>query len=456
MTETQSAKRIAIIGAGIAGLSAAWRLGETHQVTLFEAGDQPGGHASTADVLVNGQPVSVDTGFIVYNELNYPNFTPMLAELGVETAASDMSFSASIDDGGFEYGSTGLAALFAQKRNLLRPRMWRMLSDLTRLYRGAERYSREIEDVSLDTFLTRAGFSDTFREDHILPMCAAIWSSPVSSMREYPARTFFDFFMNHRLLQFRGRPDWRTIRGGSRNYVDRLVAQIRGEIRTGTPVTRVRRLANGVSVALADGTERAFDEVVFACHSDQALALLDTPTAAETCLLGAVRYKPNRVYLHTDPAFMPRRRAAWSSWNYMQRRGEGHDEISLTYWMNALQPLPTQTPVLVTLNPDRSPAAEHILGEYEYDHPVFDRGAVSAQQALHTIQGENRTWYCGAWLGAGFHEDGLQSGLAVAEALGAPVRPWGLDGACARIHWPDHLSTLRDRGQSAANDRDVA
>lgn len=428
---------IAVIGSGIAGLSAAWRLSQTHNVTLFEAAPKLGGHANTVRASIHGDEVDVDTGFIVFNPRNYPNFTPLLEHLGVHSALSDMSFSASLDGGRFEYSSHP-SGLFAQKRNLLRPRMWRMLADLLRLHDQARSIDPSTETRTLDEFLQAEGYSPEFREDHILPMCAAIWSSPVEQMRHYPAQTFFRFFINHGLLQLADRPQWRTVAGGSKLYVAELADRIRGEIRTGCPVSRIERDGDGVTLHSQAGPER-FDGVVMACHSDQAFQLLSDADNLERHLLGAIRYRPNTAVLHTDTRLMPRRRRAWSSWNYLESRRspDSTTRISLTYWMNALQPLPTRHPVLVTLNPEIEPAADCVLHTDEYSHPVFDRAAINAQARFGEIQGHRNTWYAGAWLGSGFHEDGLQSGLAVAEALGAPERPWGRNGATGRIPWHD-------------------
>jgi predicted NAD/FAD-binding protein len=428
-------QKIAVIGSGIAGLAAAWRLSLTHDVTLYEADARPGGHANTRRVEVSGRMVDVDTGFIVYNPRNYPNFTPMLDWLGVDTAPSDMSFAASLDGGRFEYASNP-DGLFAQKRNLVRPRMWRMIGDILRLHGHARRGDMGDEARTLDEFLRGEGYSEAFREDHILPMCAAIWSSPVERMRGYPARAFFEFFTNHGLLQLADRPKWRTVKGGSRNYVERLLADFRGELRLAAPVRRLERDAAGVTVHAAGRTDR-YDRIVLACHSDQALALLDAPDPLERDLLGAIAYRPNTAVLHLDTRLMPRRRSAWASWNYLESRRVpgGSNRISLTYWMNALQPLPTRTPVLVTLNPEIEPDPGLVLHTDHYDHPVFDSKAIAAQTRFGLLQGHRQTWYCGAWLGSGFHEDGIQSGLAVAEALGAPERPWGLDGTLTRIPW---------------------
>lgn len=443
---TTQRRRIAVIGSGIAGLSAAWRLSLAHDVTLYEADRRPGGHAHTVTARVDAQDIEVDTGFIVYNPRNYPNFTPMLDLLGVKTAVSDMSFAASLDGGRFEYSSNP-DGLFAQKRNLLRPRMWRMIGDILRLYGHARQQNFCADARTLDEFLRGEGYSRSFREDHILPMCAAIWSSPVERMRGYPARAFFEFFTNHGLLQLSDRPQWRTVAGGSRHYVERLLGEFRGEFRLGAPVRKLDRGAAGVVVHTAGRTDR-YDSIVLACHSDQALALLDAPDPLESALLGAIAYRPNTAVLHTDTRLMPRRRSAWASWNYLEgaRTPGGEGGISLTYWMNALQPLPTATPVLVTLNPEIAPDPARVLHVDSYDHPVFDGAAISAQSRFGLLQGHRRTWYCGAWLGSGFHEDGIQSGLAVAEALGAPVRPWGLHGTTARIPW---VSATPDAMQDA-------
>lgn len=434
MTCTRGQK-IAVIGSGIAGMAAAWRLSLVHDVTLYEAAPRPGGHANTVRAQIGGERVDVDTGFIVFNPRNYPNFTPLLDYFDVGTARSSMSFAASLDGGRFEYSSNP-DGLFAQKRNLVRPRMWRMIRDILRLHDHARRGDHAGEVRSLDDFLRSEGYSSTFREDHILPMCAAIWSSPVDQMRAYPARAFFEFFTNHGLLQLSDRPQWRTVTGGSHRYVERLAGAIKGRVRLSAAVRQIDR-SGGQVIVRTDTDESRFDQIVLACHSDQALALIDTPDPVERELLGAIRYRPNTAVLHTDTRLLPRRRSAWASWNYLEsaRSADSAGRISLTYWMNALQPLPTQTPVLVTLNPDVAPDPAQVLHTDQYDHPVFDAAAIAAQAQFGALQGHRRTWYCGAWLGAGFHEDGLQSGLAVAEALGAPGRPWACTDGDTRIPW---------------------
>lgn len=440
----QAPRHIAVIGSGIAGLAAAWRLSTRHNVTLFEASGRLGGHANTADITIDGAKFGVDTGFIVYNPRNYPNFVGMLDHLQVQSSPSDMSFAASISDGGFEYSSNP-TGLFAQRRNLLRPRMWRMIADIMRLNRHARDPGRGTNALSLDEFLQAHGYSDAFREDHILPMCAAIWSSPVDQMRGFPADAFFRFFLNHGLLQLTDRPAWRTVTGGSQTYVRALSAAIAGHIKTDTPVHQVNRTPTGVTLTLDQGQRVEFDEVVFACHSDQALQLLDDADPEETNLLSAIRYRPNTAVLHTDDRFMPRRRAAWASWNYLERGERDSREISLTYWMNRLQPLPTDQPVFVTLNPTTAPDPGRVLRTDHYAHPVFDHAALAAQSDFGEIQGRRGTWYGGAWLGSGFHEDGLQSGLRVADAIGADKRPWSAPDMDARIVW-----TNNRLGQSAS------
>lgn len=427
-------RRIAVIGSGISGLAAAWRLSTRHDVTLFEASSRLGGHANTAKVVVGDTAFGVDTGFIVYNPRNYPNFVALLDHLRVETSPSDMSFAASIADGGFEYSSNP-NGLFAQRRNLFRPRMWRMIADILRLNRHARDSDRTDPTLSLDDFLQAHGYSEAFREDHILPMCAAIWSSPVDQMRGFPADAFFRFFLNHGLLQLTDRPAWRTVTGGSQSYVHALADAFRGEIVLNAPVRRVNRTPGGVVLTLEHGHRAEFDDVVLACHSDQALKLLDDADPEETRLLAAIRYRPNTAILHTDSRFMPRRRQAWASWNYLERGARDTRDISLTYWMNRLQPLPTDTSVFVTLNPATPPAPDRILRTDHYDHPVFDHQALAAQSDFGAVQGRRGTWYCGAWLGSGFHEDGLQSGLRVADALGADPRPWIAPDMDARIAW---------------------
>ena len=431
-------KRIAVIGAGIAGLSAAWLLGQAHDVVLIEAEPRLGGHANT--VLVpgdDGAETPVDTGFIVYNERTYPNFVALLDHLGVATQPTEMSFAVSLDGGRLEYSGTGLAGLFAQPGNLANPRFWAMLRGLVRFYRDATRDARagSAAAMTLGEYLAAGDYGAAFRDDHLLPMAAAIWSAPCSEILSYPAQAFLRFHHNHGLLQLTDRPLWRTVTGGSAVYVERLRSRFRGSVRLGTPARQVRRSPNEVLVA-GDGWSERFDQVVFATHADQTLALLADPDPLEASALGAFRYSRNRAVLHGDEALMPRRRRAWASWNHLGERTRPDAACSVTYWMNLLQDLPRQRPFFVTLNPPETLRAETILREEVYEHPIFDRAALAAQEHLWSLQGARRSWFCGAYFGSGFHEDGLQSGLAVAEALGGVRRPWNVADESGRIPLP--------------------
>ncbi len=424
---------IAVIGSGIAGLSAAWLLNKRHRVTLYEAADRPGGHSNTVEVPTPLGPVAVDTGFIVYNEATYPNLTALFAHLGVPTKASDMSFAVSLDDGQTEYAGTDLSGLFAQRANLFRPRFWSMLRDLRRFYREAPALAQDLPlGVSLGEFLDRFGYGEAFRQDHLLPMAAAIWSASALALEQYPAAHFIRFCENHGLLKFTDRPIWRTVDGGSREYVKRLMQGIdTGHI--GHGAAAIQRGHGSVAVRDSFGSVRSHDHVVLACHADQALGLLGDPSPAESALLGAFGYTTNRAVLHGDARLMPKRKAVWASWNYLGRRTDA-DQLHVTYWMNRLQGLTEAPPLFVTLNPAVEPAPGTMLREEIYQHPQFDGEAMRAQTGLWSLQGRRRTWFCGAWFGAGFHEDGLQAGLAVAEQLGGLRRPWTVAEESGRIH----------------------
>ena len=418
--------RIAIVGTGIAGLASAWLLNRRHSITVFEAEARTGGHAHTVSVPAADGAVTVDTGFMVYNEHTYPLLTRLFAHLQVPTQPTAMSFSASIGDGAMEYGGGSAGALLAQRRNILRPRFLRMLLDIQRFNRVGRRHLREQpeDQATVGEFLVRHRFGKGLADWYLLPMAAAIWSAPMACVLDHPAHSFLRFFANHGLLSISGQHDWRTVTGGSRQYVERLVAEFRPHIRLATPITSVCRRPWGVEIVDERGERSRFDHVVLACHADQTLAILDDASDRERALLSAFRYQPNRVVLHRDPALMPRRRSVWSSWNYLSRSTAEHAAaVSVTYWMNSLQNLATSQDVFVSLNPLHEPRADLVDAEFDYAHPMFDAMAVAAQARIAEIQGQGGVWHAGAWLGHGFHEDGLRSGFAVARALGV-VPPW--------------------------------
>lgn len=417
--------RIAVVGSGIAGLASAWVLARNHQVTLFEAADYLGGHTHTVEVTVDRITYPIDTGFLVFNHRTYPHLTRLFEHLQVPIAKSEMSFAVSLTDPEIEWSGTNLATLFAQKSNLLRPAFWRMVTDMLRFNREATALARSAtaHPQPLGQWLDDQRLGAEFRNWYLLPMAAAIWSCPTREMLQYPVSTFARFCHNHGLLQVTDRPQWMTVQGGAREYVRRMAASI-ADIRLESPVSAVRRDEGGVTVHSIAGAER-FDEVVLACHTDQALAILgEGATALEREVLGAIRYQPNRAYVHTDTTLLPRRRATWSAWNYMAGRDDANQAaVSVSYLINKLQPTPFTRPVVVSLNPMSPPHPAATLKTIEYAHPVFDQGAIRAQQALASIQGAQRTWFCGAWAGYGFHEDGLRAGLAVANLLGERA-PW--------------------------------
>jgi len=427
---TSARRRVAVVGSGIAGLSVAWHLADEADVTLYEAGAHFGGHAHTVDLTLDtpSGPVThgVDTGFLVYNERTYPQLIKLFATLGVATAASDMSFSVQAPSVGLEWSGSDLNSVFAQRSNLFKPRFWGMLADILRFNRLTTRLAETGEDAALAQpiaeFLDAHRFGLAFRDGYLLPMIGCIWSCPTDQMLRFPIGTLIRFCHNHGLIQVTDRPQWHTVRGGSKHYVQRMLEGI-ADARLNTPVHAVRRLppdsgAAGVWLDAADGSAR-YDEVVMACHSDQSLALLSDASADERAVLGAVRYHANRAVLHTDPSFLPRRPLAWAAWNYERAATLDREQagVCLHYLLNRLQPLPWSQPVLVSLNPLREPRTGTVHGEYDYAHPVFDQAAVAAQQRLPQIQGQAHVWFCGAWTRYGFHEDGLASGLNVVEAL---------------------------------------
>jgi predicted NAD/FAD-binding protein len=423
--DTGGRQRVAVIGSGISGAAAAWALRRSCDVTLYEAESRPGGHTATVIVNYDGTAVPVDTGFIVFNELNYPELTALFEHLGVATHASDMGFSLSIDDGRLEWCGRNLRGIFSQKRNFFSPGFLWMLREIVRFNRlcVADRDSGSLGNATIGEYLERRRFSAAFRDNYLIPMASAIWSTPHAKMLDYPAARFIGFFDNHRLIH-RERPRWRTVTFGAHNYLKKLLQPLGGRVYLGTPVRSIVRDANGVTVRTADGNGQRFDQVIVATHSDQALALLGDASDLEQKILLAIPYQPNRVVLHRDPRLMPKRRGAWSAWNYIgtSRPGASQD-VSVTYWMNRLQGIAEDRPLFVSLNPIVEPRAELVFGEWSFDHPQFDKAALSAQARLSDIQGVRRTWFAGAWTGQGFHEDGLRSGLDAATALGAEI-PW--------------------------------
>lgn len=421
--------KIAVVGAGISGLSAAWLLSRRHEVTLYEQEGRLGGHSNTVDVEIDGVSHPVDTGFIVFNRDTYPNLCGLFSLLGVSIADSDMSFGVSLREPDIEWAGTNLASVFAQPANLARPRFWGMLQDILRFNSEVtERAANgSAEHISLGEFLVRHRYGDAFRDWYLLPMAAAIWSCPTQTMMSYPLATFARFCHNHGLLRVNDRPQWLTVRGGSREYVKRMAAALH-DVRRASAVKSLQRVSDGVLVQAAGVLER-YDQVVLACHSDEALTLLgDTATASERRLLGAIRYQPNHAVLHTDTALLPRNRRVWSSWNYMAGAGAPDSRpVSVSYLMNRLQPLPFEQPVVVSLNPFIEPDPARVIARIDYAHPLFDGPAIDAQARLPEIQGRDRLWYCGAWTGYGFHEDGLASAVRVARHLGADI-PWQRSG----------------------------
>ncbi|MEX1250821.1 MAG: FAD-dependent oxidoreductase [Hyphomonas sp.] len=430
--------RIAIIGSGISGLGAAWALRDSADVTLFEKDDRLGGHACTHTFDYDGTALNVDLGFIVYNGLNYPNLIGFFEALGVQTEPSDMSFAVS-DPAGWTWASTA-AGIFAQKRNLFSPRFhqfWQTIfkfNDIARM----ELANGAVVDTTLGAWLDRHGFNTEFRQNYILPMGAAIWSTPEQRMLDYPAQSFFQFFDNHRLMH-KERPKWRTVSGGSVNYVSKVSAALEGRVRTNTAVSRVHPFGDKVAIDVGGGGTELFDQVILACHSDQALHLVERDYESPAFYLRSVKYRPNTIYLHRDPALMPNRKAAWASWNVLKHSS---GEICLTYWMNRLQGIDPHKPVFITLNPETPPAPDKTFYQYTLDHPQFDSAAEAAVRSLKRLQGQDGLWFAGAWMGRGFHEDGLKSGLVPALSLGGKV-PWDAKGV-------DILSPRRDTSEPEA------
>ncbi len=416
--------RIAIIGTGISGLGAASLLHPHHDITVYEKNAYVGGHSRTVEVKTPDGVIPVDTGFIVFNTRNYPLLTKLFAHLNVPVAKSDMSFGASIQGGWLEYGTPNPLNLFAQKRNLLRPAFWGMIGDILKFNRNAKSYLDKDSSITLGQCLDELGMGRWFREYFLLPMGGCIWSMPLSQMLAFPAHSFIRFFDNHGLLTVSDQPQWYTVVGGSKEYVQRLIAPFKNHIKLNTGVKAVERVDGGVTILDTQGQIEHFDQVIFACHADQALAMLKNPSADEQRILGSFRYQNNRMVLHSDVSFMPKHKGAWASWVYLsEMREDKSPAVSLSYWMNRLQPLITKTPMIVTLNPAREPKKELVHDEAMFEHPIFDEAAIRAQAEIKTIQGGNKLWFCGAYQRYGFHEDGLGSAVAMVKKMGIEP-PW--------------------------------
>jgi predicted NAD/FAD-binding protein len=411
-------KKIAVIGGGVSGLGAAYALSDTYQVTLFEAENRLGGHARTVFAGKNGQQ-PVDTGFIVFNYPNYPELSQLFSELNVPIAKSDMSFGASLKDGTIEYALRNFDAIFAQRKNVLNPRFVKMVWDINR-FNTIGLTVADDESLTIGQFLQRLKTGDWFRDYYLLPLSGAIWSTPTEKILDFPAYAMLQFFKNHALLSRSGQHQWYTVKGGSREYVNRLenvLAQKQVEIRVKTPVASVTRHQTGVIVKTYSCEPQTFDEVVFATHSDDTLSLLSDPSKFEQRNLNSIKYQNNDVVLHSDVNVMPKLHKCWSSWVYTERKGKNTDKIDLTYWMNSLQPIPLDDPLFVTLNSTHNIDQNQIYDQVTMRHPVYDAGVLSSQKDLSLNNGHNRTWFSGAWMKNGFHEDGLSSGLDVARSI---------------------------------------
>ena len=454
---------IAVIGSGAAGLSSAWLLAKQHRVTLLEREHRLGGHAHTATVTSDGAdpdtgvksahaPLKIDTGFIVYNEPSYPNLTHWLEAMSVQSEDSDMSFAVSRDNGNFEYAGGPALGLLAQPSLPLRPRFWSMLKDLLRFYRQAPVQIPEDSKQTLGEYLEEHKYSRAFIQDHLLPFGAAVWSTPKNTMLDYPAAAFIRFCSNHGLLQISNRPQWRTVTGGSEQYVRAVEKAIGSDsVRTHFDAVSVQRKADGVTIRSRNGEVVEADHVVIATHADEALGCLDQPDAREQRLLAPFQYESNLAILHTDESYLPKRRRAWCSWNYVERDDDDLSQVSVSYWMNRLQNLPDDTNYIVTLNPTVEPHADQVFRTQRYQHPIFTSDTWQAQQELWSLQGQNRAWFCGSYFGSGFHEDAIQAGFAVAEQLGGVARPWELENPSPRLVVPSRrLADYRDANEAAA------
>jgi predicted NAD/FAD-binding protein len=424
--------RIAVIGSGIAGLGAAWLLSKQHEVTLFESADRLGGHTNTIDVTLDGITAPVDTGFLVFNQRTYPNLIAMFEHLGIDTTRTEMTLSVAVEADNLEWSGTNANTLFGQRRNLIKPKFWSMIGDILRFNKeaSASNFEDKHQNQTLGQYLSEHNYGTAFRDWYLLPMAAAIWSCPSATMLDYPVTTFSRFCLNHGLLQIFNRPPWFTVTQGARTYVEHLTQEI-SQIELNTPVREVIRSDLMVEVVTGAGERKAFDHVVLATHSDQTLALLGDATDLERRLLNSVGYQRNLAVVHTDTSVLPKSSSLWSAWNFSSGAGKpSENPVSVHYLINKLQPLPFQQPVIVSLNPHQQIDSRHVIKKIDYAHPVFGPSSLETQSHLSQAQGQRRTWFCGAWTGYGFHEDGLKSGMAVANALGC-LAPWQTAGRIA-------------------------
>jgi predicted NAD/FAD-binding protein len=415
--------KIAIIGSGVSGLSAAYLLNNSgHQITVFEKNDYIGGHARTIDISHQGKKNAVDTGFIVFNYRNYPLLTGLFNHLQVTVEKSDMSFGASIENGWFEYGTQNLKALIAQKRNFFRWQFYKMIFDILKFNRNAKFFLDS--NITLGECLKKLNIGRWFKEYYLLAMGGSIWSTPTTGMLDFPARTFIRFFDNHGLITINDQPQWYTVTGGSKEYIKKITNDFRDKILIKKLVKKIVRNENQVLVYDEQNNFYEFDKVIFACHSDQALKIIENPSEDEVSILSSIKYQTNKIIVHSDSNFMPKNKSAWASWVYLNNaKNDDKKNVCLSYWMNRLQNIDVDFPIIVTLNSELRPESSKIFDEYTFEHPVFDEGAIQAQEKIYMIQGKNNSYFCGAYLKYGFHEDGFASGVSVAEMLGANI-PW--------------------------------
>lgn len=425
MTNLNDRKKVAVVGSGISGISAAWFLSQRHEVTLFEKNHKIGGHTNTITLDIEGKKQPVDTGFIVFNTPNYPNLTAMFEHLNVQTQETEMSFSVTADGGQIEYSGNNLNTLFAQRRNLLSVAHWKMISEILRFNKQAKKdLSADVPlDESLGEYLDRNGFSQRMRDYYLLPMAAAIWSCPLDTMMLFPIGSFLQFFENHGLLNIEDRPQWESVVNGSEQYLKAILEKDAFKVELACPVEKVYKTDFGMAVRTQSGDEAVFDDVVFASHADETYRMLDDALKADFHLLDNFKYQENIAYLHSDLSLMPKRKLAWAAWNYLRDTESQESPVAVTYWMNLLQNIEIETPLLVTLNPSKPPLKSLTHQRIVYEHPVFDAAAMSSQKKLHGLQGAHNLWFCGSYFGYGFHEDGLTSSVNLAKLWNIAL-PW--------------------------------